>query len=178
MRQPVQRQAIEALMQGIGKAAQGPGAVYLVGGACSVLMGWRETTVDIDLALAPEPPGLFGSLAALKESLGLNIELASPGQFVPPLPGWQGRSPYLLRVGLVDFYHYDFYSQAFAKLSRDHDRDKIDVAAMVKYAKIEPQRLMAYVTEVMPEMARYPHLDSKVLVDRIRAWAKSTSTGE
>lgn len=36
-------------MRRLGGAARSPGRIYLVGGSSAVLVGWRETTVDVDL---------------------------------------------------------------------------------------------------------------------------------
>ena len=38
---------VRELMRCLGREARGAGRVYLVGGASAVLVGWRETTVDI-----------------------------------------------------------------------------------------------------------------------------------
>ncbi len=60
------------------------------------LEGWRETTVDVDMRFEPEAEELLRALPALKERLGVNIELASPPDFIPELPGWRERSPLVL----------------------------------------------------------------------------------
>jgi len=59
------------------------------------------------------------------------VELASPDQFLPPLPGWQDRSPFIDAVGLVVFRHYDLYSQVLAKVERGHEQDLSDAAALM-----------------------------------------------
>jgi len=81
------------------------------------LFGWRETTVDIDLRFEPELDELFRAIPAIKEKLQINVELASPSDFIPPLPGWQDRSQYIGREGKVSFFHYDPYSQACPRSS-------------------------------------------------------------
>lgn len=86
-----------------------PGArvrLYLTGGATAVLEGWRDSTVDIDLRLEPETDELLRELPRLKETLGINIELASPLDFIPELPGWRERSPLVFREGNVDVHHF------------------------------------------------------------------------
>ena len=67
----------------------------------AVLMGWREMTLDVDLKADPEPAGFFEALPRLKDELDINIELASPDQFVPALPGWVERSPFIADHGLL-----------------------------------------------------------------------------
>jgi hypothetical protein len=79
---------IENFMEAVGKRATGEGSVYLTDGATAVLHGWRPMTIDVDLKPDPEPGGFFEALAALKDEMDLNVELASPDQFIPPIPGW------------------------------------------------------------------------------------------
>ncbi len=90
MRSPATRERILELIRALGQQVRGPGTVYLVGGSSIVLMGaGRESTIDVDLKLDPEPAGIFEAIAALKNTLDLNIELAAPDQFIPPIPGWK-----------------------------------------------------------------------------------------
>jgi hypothetical protein len=41
----------------------------------------------------PESDAVLRELVALKDRLGINVELASPPDFIPELPGWRERSP-------------------------------------------------------------------------------------
>jgi hypothetical protein len=86
MRPNVDSQKIKRLMQALGREAQGSGCIYFTGGASALLMGWRSSTVDIDICLDPEPPGIFQAIAKIKQELNINIELASPQDFLPTLP--------------------------------------------------------------------------------------------
>jgi hypothetical protein len=97
MRPNVDSQKLERLMQVLGREAQGSGCIYFTGGASALLIGWRESTVDVDIRLDPEPPGIFQAIAKLKQELNINIELASPQDFLPPLPGWRDRVYLLVR---------------------------------------------------------------------------------
>jgi hypothetical protein len=67
-----------------------------------VIEGWRAATVDVDLRFEPEADEVLRALPALKERLEIGIELASPPDFIPPLPGWRERSPFLFRDGRVE----------------------------------------------------------------------------
>jgi hypothetical protein len=107
MRPNVDSQKLERLMQVLGREAQGSGCIYFTGGASALLIGWRESTVDVDIRLDPEPPGIFQAIAKLKQELNINIELASPQDFLPPLPGWRDRSVFIGTQGQISFYHYD-----------------------------------------------------------------------
>ncbi|MBI3852544.1 MAG: hypothetical protein HY298_19985 [Verrucomicrobia bacterium] len=110
MRAETNQAKLEAFMAALGARVRGAGSIYLTGGATAVLHGWRDTTIDVDLMKSdPEPPGLFEALATLKEELDINVELASPDDFIPALPGWRERSLFIARHGWLDFFHYDPY---------------------------------------------------------------------
>jgi len=87
------------------------------------------------------------------------VELASPADFIPALPGWEERSPFIAREGRLSFHHYDFYSQALAKIERGHARDKADVAEMLARGLVEPGRLRALFEAILPRLDRYPAID-------------------
>lgn len=60
-----------------------------------MLIGWRETTIDVDIKLVPERDEILRAIPRLKENLEINVELASPGDFIPELPDWQSRSAFI-----------------------------------------------------------------------------------
>ena len=172
MRAPATADRIRAFMRALGREARGPGDVFLTGGGCAVLKGWRPSTIDVDLNLDPEPPGAMAAIARLKDELDLNIELAAPDQFVPPLPGWRDRSPSIDTVGAVRFWHYDFYAQALAKIERDHAIDRVDVASMVRDGLVEPATLARHFAAIEPDLIRYPAVDADVLRARVEAFVR------
>ena len=73
-------------MRALGAEAEIPAQVYFTGGATAVLLGWRATTIDVDIRMFPESDRLYRAIPALKESLEINVELASPADFIPELP--------------------------------------------------------------------------------------------
>lgn len=160
---------VRELMRRLGEEARGPGRVYLVGGASAVVIGWRETTLDVDLKLDPEPAGVFEAIARAKDALDINVELAAPDEFIPPLPDWQARSRLITRHGPVDFLHYDFHAQALAKIERGHDLDRRDVAAMHAHGLIEPDRLLTFLDRIEPSMLRYPAVDPQAFRAKVHA---------
>lgn len=168
MRSPVDSAKVHRLLEELGRQARGPGRVYLTGGASALLEGWRSTTVDVDLKLDPEPPGIFEAIARLKNELDLNVELASPDQFLPPLPDWRACSLFIARHGEVDFYHYDFRAQALAKLARAYDRDLFDVDAMLERGLIDKPSLGAALEAIRADLIRYPGLDAEAFERRVR----------
>jgi hypothetical protein len=159
MRSETDRAKLQAFMAALGGRVRGPGRIYLTGGATAVLHGWRPMTIDIDLKPDPEPPGLFEALALLKDELDINVELASPDDFIPAIAGWRERSLFIARHGPVEFYHYDPYGQALSKLQRRHDRDLQDVRSFWRADLIHKNRLWELFTLIKPDLIRYPAID-------------------
>jgi hypothetical protein len=147
---------IESFMAALGKQVQGKGRIYFTGGATAVLHGWRPTTIDVDIKPEPEPAGLFEAIAMLKEELDINVELASPDHFIPALPGWRKRSLFIARHGLIEFFHYDPYGQALAKLQRAHERDLRDIQSLLRHDLIQVDRLRELFEAIEPQLIRYP----------------------
>jgi hypothetical protein len=167
MRSNVDPQKIEQLMEVLGQQAQGHGCIYFTGGASALLIGWRQSTVDVDIRLDPEPAGIFQAIAKIKQELDVNIELASPQDFLPPLPGWRDRSRFICQKGQISFYHYDFTAQALSKLSRGFDRDFSDVQAMYDKRLFSLEMLENGLGAILPELIRFPALKPGVLQSRV-----------
>jgi hypothetical protein len=83
---PVDEAGIRGLARQLGRVSRIRVRIYLTGGATGVLEGWRESTIDVDLRFEPKSDELLREIPALKESLGVNVELASPPDFIPELP--------------------------------------------------------------------------------------------
>jgi hypothetical protein len=147
-------------MEALAGAADRELRIYMVGGTTAVLMGWRSSTIDVDLVMRPEDDALLlRAIPAIKERLQVNIELTSPLDFIPVLPGWEDRSPPIARIGRVSFHHCDFYAQALAKLERGHWQDVADVRAMVARGLVVGPQLLAYFGQIGPDLYHYPALD-------------------
>ena len=161
-------------MRQLGAADTLETPVYATGGVTAVLFGWRETTIDVDLNIIPESDEIFRAIPLLKEQLHLNVELASPDLFIPPLPGWETRSPFIVREGRVDWHHYDPYAQALAKIERGHDRDRDDVRELLRRGLIEAAAVRAHFEAIKPALLRYPALDPEAFERKVvEAMAKS-----
>jgi len=149
-------------MRALGKAARQPTSVYLTGGATAVLTGWRGMTVDVDLRLEPDHE-LLRAIEELKQRLDINVELASPEDFVPVASDWRARSPFIERMGHVSFHHFDLHAQALSKVERGHDQDVADVNAMLERGLVNAASIWAYYDRVKGELFRYPALDRSAL---------------
>jgi Nucleotidyltransferase of unknown function (DUF6036) len=133
--------------------------MYLTGGATAVLEGWRDSTVDIDVRFEPDSDAALSRIKDLKEELAVNVELASPLDFLPPLSGWQERSRFRFREGNLEVFDFDPYSQALSKLQRGFELDLKDVQSMVSAGQVDPARLLELYEGIEPELFRFPAVD-------------------
>jgi hypothetical protein len=148
-------------MRALAAEADADGRVYFTGGATAVLLGWRATTIDVDLKLAPERDALLRAIARLKDQLAINVELASPDHFIPVRPDWAEQSPFIAREGRLAFHHFDLYAQALAKVERGHAQDLGDVQEMIARGLVVPARALEYFAAIEPQLYRYPALDPR-----------------
>ena len=167
MRKRVTKETLHAFMEKLAKAAQSAGKIYFTGGATALLLGFREQTLDLDVKLDPEPKGAFEAIARLKNELDLNIELASPDNFIPPGPNWRSHSRHIATIGQLEFFHYDFVLQALSKLERGYTQDLDDVANLLRHGLVTPAELRARFNEIAPDLIRYPALDPQQFKSKI-----------
>ena len=90
---------IQQFMKALGREADQSAHVYLTGGATAVLYGWRASTIDVDMKMVPDLDRVFRAIPEIKERLQINIELASPDDFIPVREGWEDRSPFIAQEG-------------------------------------------------------------------------------
>ncbi len=147
--------------------------MYLTGGATAVLEGWRESTVDVDVRFEPDSDAALAKIGELKERLSVNVELASPLDFLPALDGWRDRSRFRFREGNLEVFDFDPYSQALSKLERGFDLDLEDVASMVRSNQVDPLELLELFGGIEPELFRFPAVDPK----RLRTAVESLAHG-
>lgn len=167
MRQVADRQRIERFMRALGREATAPGRVYFAGGATAVLLGWRPSTIGVDIRVVPGSDAILRAIPALKESLDLNVELAAPDDFIPVREDWAERSETIAREGRLTFHHFDLYAQALAKIERGHDQDVQDVHEMLARNLIDRHLLAEYFTAIAPRLYRYPAIDPPTFADAV-----------
>jgi hypothetical protein len=173
MRQLADAARVRAVFDRLGRATTAQVRIYLTGGATAVLRGWRATTIDIDLKLVPDDDRLLREMQSLKNDLQVNLELAAPDQFIPPLPGWEDRSLFIAQAGSVGFYHYDPYAQTLAKIERGHQHDLEDAHRMVDDGLVDTGELMRLFEAIEPELYRYPAINAAVFRAAVRAFLAS-----
>jgi len=169
MRERASRQRLIAFMKRLGREPGARGRIYFTGGATAVMEGWRATTVDIDLEFDRDAERLLKAIPAIKEELHVNVELAAPHHFLPALPGWQERSRYIGSEGALQFYHYDPYGQALAKIERGHAQDVADVASMLTHGLVQAAELRRLHNCIEPELYRFPAVDPAALRRKLDA---------
>ncbi len=161
MREVADADRIRRVMRHLGLAADVDTRVYFTGGATAVLLGWRRTTIDVDIRIVPENDRLLRAIPMLKEQLRINVELASPADFIPVPPGWEDRSLFIASEGKIAFYHFDPYAQALAKVERSHTQDLEDVHALIQRGLVDRRRALEYFQRIEPELYRYPAIDPR-----------------
>jgi hypothetical protein len=118
-----------------------------------VFEGFRGQTLGIDLAfeVAAENHGvLIKAVRELKEELSLNVEEASPADFIPLPRGYRERSPFVGRYNQIDVFHFDLYSMALSKIERGTEEDFSDVIILLRSGRIEFSILDACFHEILP----------------------------
>lgn len=159
MRELADAARIRGFMRASSRAADVDTSIYFTGGATAVLLGWRASTIDVDIRIVPESDRLLRALPRIKDELRLNVELASPADFIPVPAGWEARSPFIGREGKLSFHHFDLYAQALAKVERGHTQDRADIEAMLRLGLIEAEKALRYFETLAPELYRYPAID-------------------
>lgn len=163
MREVADRDRIERFMRALGRESDAETRVYFTGGATAVLCGWRDSTIDVDIKIVPDRDRLLRAVPAIKEALHINVELASPSDFIPVPDGWEDRSPFIRQEGRVVFHHFDLYAQALAKIERGHTQDLDDVRQMLHRQLIDPAKGLEYFASVEPFLYRFPSIDHHAL---------------
>ncbi len=161
MRELADADRIRRLMRALGAEADTTVDIYFTGGATAVLFGWRRSTIDVDLRMDPDLDHLMRALPRLKDELRVNIELASPADFIPVPRGWEARSPFIAVEGKASFFHFDLYAQALAKAERNHAQDREDIQAMIHSKLIDPRRTLEYFRQIECELYRFPAIDPR-----------------
>lgn len=170
MRRKLTKETLHQFMRELGAAAKSPGKVYLTGGATALLLGFREQTLDVDVKLDPEPAGAFEAIAKLKDRLDVNVELASPADFIPAPADWRERARPIASYGGVEFFHYDFAMQTLAKLERGHAQDVEDARCFLRKGFVTPAELRDRLAEILPKLSRYPAVDAVQFALRVETF--------
>jgi len=177
VRQKVSKSLLHRFMAELARRSHGPGKVYFTGGATALLLDLREQTIDIDIKIEPEPRGVFEAISALKNELDLNIELASPADFIPAPAQWQELATHVTKIDELSFFHYDFAMQALAKIERGFSHDLTDAAALISKGYISVQQLRERFSQIEPGLIRYPAIDAHRFALKVEQFIQSITRG-
>ena len=167
MREPADEARIRRLAAELSRRAPAEARIYLTGGATAVLEGWRPSTIDVDIRLEPESDELFRAISEIKDVLDVNVELASPADFLPELPGWRERSRFRFSEGALAVYDYDLYSQALSKIERGFELDLQDVESMLSGGLVEPGQMLDLFGQIEDQLHRFPAVDPAGLREKL-----------
>jgi len=173
MRPNVDKKAIESFLQQLGRTFRKPGRLYLVGGAALVHAGVRPGfTQDIDIEVGGANEGdLIISIQRLIQQMQINIEFASPKDFIPLPVQWETHAQYVDRYGQIEVFYFDFYSIALSKIERGTTRDIEDVKLLVQQQRIALDELDIAYQEVLGQLGkgRYPKITPERFTKRYAA---------
>jgi hypothetical protein len=170
MRPNVDKGQIENFLKNLGRSFRKPGRLYLVGGAALVHMGIRSgSTQGIDVEIrATNEDEMMEAIRRLKDTLNINIEFASPGDFMPLPKQWEMHAKYIGRYGQIDAFYFDFYSIALSKIQRGSTGDIRDVKLLLEQRIVALPELDEAYNEVLPQVGKRPYgkLDPKQFAER------------
>lgn len=174
MRRRVTKEALDGFMDEIGRIARRPVSLYLTGGASALLLGFRDSTIDIDLS--GELESIFAEIPRIKERLQVNVETVKPTDFVPSLEGEASRHRFIRAAGKATFLHFDPYAQAFSKIVRGHVTDLADARALMAAGLVDRHRLLQLVKKVTNrDFARYTRLTRSSVEAAVESFVRDLS---
>jgi len=169
----VDKRVIEAFLQQLGRTFRKPGRLYLVGSAALIHAGLRPgftQGIDIQVSGANEAE-LIVDVQRLIQQMQINVEFASPADFIPLPSGWEMHAQYVGRYGEVDVFYFDFYSIALSKIERGNTRDIEDVKLLVQQGIIKLDELDRAYQEVLAQLGKgkYPRVTPQRFSERYNA---------
>jgi Nucleotidyltransferase of unknown function (DUF6036) len=176
MRPGVDKEAIESFLQQLGRTFHKQARLYLAGGAALVHLGVRPGfTQDIDIQVGGTNEGeLIVAIQGLIQQMQVNVEFASPADFMPLPSQWETHARFIGRYGMIDVFYFDFYSIALSKIERGNERDIADVKLLVRQGIITLNELDAAYQEVLSHLGkgRYPRITPQRFSERYTAIRK------
>ncbi len=175
MRAEVTKERLVDLMRELARRAPKTGSyrVYFVGGGTAVYLGWRRSSIDVDLCSSDEV--VFRDIQEIKERLNTNIEFARPEDFVPPLDNAADRHVYIDTFGPISFYHYDPYSQTLSKVVRGFQRDLEDASEFLRSELVDAEKLRSLASRIPDSAyAKYPNLSRRAVEAAIESFLEGT----
>lgn len=168
MRTGLDEPKLRAFIREVGEAAQGPGRVYLVGGATALLLGVREQTVDIELKLDPEPKAIFEGIARIKERLSINGSSPRPTCSCRRSPVGESGASSSRGVGRWSSSTTTSMRKPWRRSSEVTTRTLPTPARSSGSAKSMSALLLELFGAIQPDLIRYPAIDPQDFEVRVR----------
>ncbi|MDQ2884857.1 MAG: hypothetical protein M3Y39_02095 [Chloroflexota bacterium] len=89
--------------------------------------------------------------------MNINIEFASPGDFMPLPTQWEARSQFIKRYDQVDVFYFDWYSIALSKMQRVNRQDVIDVQLLIQKGFVDITELDFLYQDVLNKVGKPPY---------------------
>lgn len=157
MRQRADRERIRGFLSQLSQRFRGAARLYLVGGTTLVYEGFRQQSLDVDIVMEvsdAQHSNLVQAIRGLKDELSINVEEASPADFIPLPAGYEGRHQFVERFGSIDVYHFDLYSVGLSKVERGRAQDFEDVLSLLRAGRLEWQKLVECYNDILPRMGQ------------------------
>ncbi|HEX6796798.1 MAG TPA: DUF6036 family nucleotidyltransferase [Ktedonobacterales bacterium] len=141
------------------------------GGTAIVYRGLRGRTLGIDIAVDSDETRLLEAVRRLKDELQVNVELASPADFIPLPSDWENRAQFIGRFGTLDVFYFDFDSIALTKIVRANERDLDDLVLLAREGLVHLQALEQEVAAMLPQLGsgRYFNVDPAAVAHNFAA---------
>lgn len=141
MRQRTDQARLTSFLNALGRRVRRPIRFYLVGGSVLIDLGLRVSTLDIDYVADADNPAALAELEqairTLKDELDVNVELASPADFLPIPPSVLGRSRFVAQYGQLSVYYYHLASLVIAKAARGLEQDLADAERLIRAGEVD-----------------------------------------
>ncbi len=145
MRQRTDRARLIRFLRALGQHLRKPVRFYLVSGSVMIDLGLRSATLGIDYAADADDPAALAELEQairrLKNELDVNVEPASPADFLPIPTYALTRSTFIGRYGQVSVYHYHLASLVIAKVARAFEQDLDDAEQLLRSGEVAWQEI-------------------------------------
>lgn len=120
-----------------------------------VFEGLRQQTMDVDLVIEvanADHGALIQVIREVKQTLDINVEEASPSDFIPLPAGYANRHIFIGTFGQVNVFHFDLYSTSLSKVERGRRQDLRDVVLLLQDRRIAWEQLDRQFQEILPLM--------------------------
>jgi hypothetical protein len=171
VRQRTDRERLSRFLQALGRRLRQPVRFYLVGGSVLIDLGLRSSTLDIDYVAFADDPTVLAELEqairVLKNDLDVNVEPASPADFLPIPQTVLERSKYVGRRGRLEVYYYHLPSQVIAKAARGLEQDLADAERLISAGEVAWSDVEATWQEIRASRTGWVRYEPKEIDQRL-----------